>query len=97
MTRIVLAAVAAMAIASAAAANTSNVYLQGSSVHVRYGDLDLRSAAGRAQLHGRIHQGAQLLCSDADDDSFPGNLHRGECYRQVLASGEDQMNRIVRR
>jgi UrcA family protein len=86
-----------MTMASAATANTSNVYLDGSSVHIRYRDLDLRSVDGRAELQGRIHEGARLLCSDLNDDSFPGNLRRSECNRVMIASGVDQMNRIVRR
>ena len=41
MTRFVIAAAAGIALAGTASANTSNVYVDGSSVHIRYGDLDL--------------------------------------------------------
>jgi UrcA family protein len=98
MTRFMIAAAAvAAATASAASANVSTVYLKGSSVHVSYADLDLRSGEGRSQLKGRIDRAARLLCSNAADDSLPAFATRSDCYRVLMASGIDQMNRIVRR
>lgn len=97
MTRFVIAAAATLVFASAASATNSNVYVDGSSVHVRYGDLDLRSAAGRSQLKRRIHDGADLLCAKSADDSMPYGLSRNQCLRAVVADGGEQMHKIVRR
>ena len=97
MTRFMLAAFAAAAIAAPASASTSNVFLKGSSVHVPYGDLDLHSNDGRSQLSGRIQKGARMLCDDAYGDDFTSYCTREDCYRAVLADGAQQMNKIVRR
>lgn len=95
MTRFMFAALAAATIAAPGSADTSNVFVNGSSVHVRYGDLDLRSPEGRSQLSSRIQKGARMLCNSEDD--FASYLAHGSCYRAVLADGTQQMNRIVRR
>jgi UrcA family protein len=97
MTRFMLAAFAAAAIAAPASASTANVFVQGQSVHVPYGDLDLRSTDGRTQLSGRIQKGARMLCSEAYGDDFTSYGAREGCYRAVLADGAQQMNKIVRR
>ena len=97
MTRIMLVAAAAVAISGAASANTSNVYLKGSSVHVRYQDLDLNSPRGRAQLHDRIDRGARLLCAGSDDSYFRAYLSPSDCYRVVVADAVEQMKQIARR
>jgi UrcA family protein len=98
MTRLIAAAgVCLAAAATPLPATTANVYLRGSSVHVRFGDLDLGSPDGRARLQTRIHQGARLLCNESQDDDFPAYLRRSDCYQVMVASGLEQMNRIVRR
>lgn len=97
MTRLMFAALAAATFAAPASASTSNVFLKGSSVHVPYGDLDLSSRDGRNELSSRIQKGARLLCSDTYGDDFTSYSTREGCYRAVLADGDQQMNKIVRR
>jgi len=97
MTRFMFAALAAATLAAPASASTSNVFLKGSSVHVPYGDLDLKSRDGRNELSSRIQKGARLLCSDKAEDNFPPYVTREDCVRVVLADATQQMNKIVRR
>lgn len=97
MTRFMFAALAAATLAAPASASTSIVFLKGSSVHVPYGDLDLNSSDGRAQLSNRIQKGSRMLCSEAYGDDFTSYGTREGCYRAVLADGAQQMNKIVRR
>ena len=95
MTRFIIAAAISLTVASSAYANNSNVYVDGSSVYVRYQDLDLQSADGRSQLQKRIQRGAGIACT------APGigatSVLRQQCYRTAHASAVEQMNQIVRR
>ena len=50
MTRFMIAAAAGLMIAGSASASMPNVFLNGSTVHIRYADLDLRSSTGRTML-----------------------------------------------
>jgi UrcA family protein len=94
MFRTIIAA-AALGLSTAAAASTSNIYVDDSSAHIRYGDLDLHSSGDRQRLVGRIHRGAQLLCDAPDPD--PMQLSpEGTCYRVAIARGVAQMNAIAR-
>jgi UrcA family protein len=95
MTRFMIAAAAGLMIAGFASASMPNVFLSGSTVHIRYADLDLRSPTGRTMLQTRIRQGADLLCADANDDKLPTHMTRGDCYRIALASGRAQMGAIM--
>jgi UrcA family protein len=95
MTRFMIAAAAGLMIAGSASASMPNVYLNGTSVHIRYADLDLRSPVGRTMLETRIREGADLLCSDANDDRLPTKVTRRDCYRIALASGRTQMAAIM--
>jgi UrcA family protein len=95
MTRFVIAAAAALMVAGSASASMPNVFLNGTSVHIRYADLDLHSPAGRTMLEKRIHEGANLLCADANDDRLPTHVTRSECYRIAIASGRAQMGAIM--
>jgi UrcA family protein len=95
MTRFMIAAAAGVMIASAASASMPRVFLNGSTVHIRYADLDLRSASGRTTLERRIREGADMLCADANDDRLPTHVARKECYRIALQSGHAQMGAIM--
>ena len=95
MTRFMIAAIAGLMIAGSASASMPTVYLNGTSVHIRYADLDLSSTAGRTMLETRIREGADLLCSDANDDRLPTHVTRRDCYRIALASGHAQMAAIM--
>jgi UrcA family protein len=90
-------AAAALASATGASANTAGVYLDvADKAHVRYSDLDLQSALGRAQLRDRIRHAADLVCTfvsgfTAYDDT------RSDCMRVAIASGNSQMDAVVSR
>jgi len=93
MFRMIFAATAMMG-STAAFANTSAVFLQGESAHVRYGDLDLKSQAGRTVMVGRIHQAAELLCAVSSADSSPFEPISATCVRVAIAQGVSKMNGI---
>jgi UrcA family protein len=95
MFRLIIAATA-IGLSAAAAASTSNVYVERGTAHVRYGDLNLQSHGDRQRLVGRIHRGAQMLCDAPDAD--PMQLSpAGACYRVAIADGVAQMNGLAHR
>ena len=96
MTRFMIIAAAGGLFASAASA-TPNVYLRDSSVHIRYGDLDLRSQSGRTTLESRLRRGANLLCEDANDGKLESSLALGHCFHTAISSGRAQMSAIIGR
>ena len=59
--------------------------------HVRYGDLDLSSAAGRATLDGRINHAARTVCWIEN-----ANITGSEaCRREAVASAHEQLHRTM--
>jgi UrcA family protein len=48
----------------------SAVPVQANAMRVRYGDLDLTSAAGRAVMNDRIHRAAIVVCNENRDLSL---------------------------
>jgi UrcA family protein len=97
MTRILIAAAAALLSSTTASANGSIIVDGGPSTRVSYGDLNLRSRAGQAQLSGRIRSAADFLCSDHNIEPLELKLQRLQCYRIAVASGTAQMNAIAGR
>ena len=97
MTRFMIIAAAGGLFASAASASVPNVYLRDSSVHIRYGDLDLRSQSGRTTLESRLRRGANLLCEDANDGKLESSLALGHCFHTAMSSGRAQMSAIIGR
>ncbi len=93
MKRIILAATLSM-IAAVASASTPNVYVEGSKAHIRYGDLNLQSDAGRAKLTGRIRVAAQMMCAD-NEDPLTLSPTRTECLRSIIASGLKAMDVVL--
>jgi UrcA family protein len=91
---------AAIALASAAqAASTGNdivVVQDGPTARVSYAGLDLASAVGREQLRGRIKSAASLLCIEGGVEPLAVKQLRSRCYHVAIASGADQMSRVVR-
>ena len=95
MTRISIALAAAMLATGASAHSSDVIVTNGTGVHVGYGDLNLHSRAGRAQLLGRIRVAASSLCSDPNIDPLDVRLKRMECYRVAVADGVSQMDNIA--
>jgi len=59
--------------------------------HVRYGDLDLSTAAGRATLDGRISHAARTVCWIEN-----ANITTTEaCRRETVASAHDLLRRTM--
>jgi len=59
--------------------------------HVRYGDLDLTTAAGRAALDSRVNRAAHTVCWIEN-----GNLSGTEgCRRASVAAAREQMHRAI--
>jgi UrcA family protein len=97
MFRMTIIAAALAALATAASARPSPIYIEtGTSAHVRYADLNLHSSAGRSTLVGRIRLAAGMLCNDRTEFD-PFNSARNKCYRIAVASGVSQMNAIAAR
>lgn len=64
---------------------------QAATQHVRYGDLDLTTAAGRAALDSRISRAAHSVCWIEN-----GNLSGTEaCRRAAIATAREQMQRAT--
>jgi len=81
---------------AAAMAATSISVLASSPVHaatnhVRYGDLDLSTAAGRAMLDSRINRAARTVCWIEN-----GNIRGAEaCRRESVANAHAQLDRAI--
>jgi len=61
-------------------------------VHVRYGDLDLTTASGRAMLDGRISRAALTAC--AIENSALGAIEA--CRRESVANAHQMLPRSLR-
>jgi UrcA family protein len=59
--------------------------------HVRYGDLDLTTAAGRATLDSRIARAAQTVCW-IENHNLSGTAG---CRRETIANAREQMHRAT--
>jgi UrcA family protein len=55
-------------------------------VAIHYGDLDLRSAAGRATLDDRIRHGVRTACGEASPADLKGRNLVAACRRDLAAS-----------
>lgn len=62
---------------------------------VRYGDLDLRSAAGVAQLDARIRAAAGRLCLEPGVKSLDAARAGLECRDALVAAAAAQVRRAV--
>lgn len=62
-------------------------------IDVRYGDLDLDSAAGRTTLHRRISAAAYNVCK-TDDDSI-GQAASALCREEAVAGATRQIHAIA--
>jgi UrcA family protein len=70
---------------------------QGEAREVRHTDLDLKSAAGQAELTRRIQHAARAVCGlDAAQTGtrIPSRANQ-ECYRNALRQIEPQFARLI--
>lgn len=63
-------------------------------VTVRYGDLDLATAKGQADLSRRINRAAKSACDFHSEPRIP-SLEAVKCYRQARAKAGTEMAAIV--
>jgi len=61
--------------------------VEAATVHVRYGDLDLATASGRALLDGRINRAARMACGI--ENSTLGTVEA--CRRESVASARETL------
>jgi len=63
------------------------------SMEVRYADLDLNTASGRAALANRIDRAATSVCRavSTQPDPFHTRLEFDECRKEALKSGQMRM------
>ena len=52
---------------------------------VRYADLDVRTAPGRAALDRRVHDAARRVCTSADTGPA-ARVEEGRCVRHAVAA-----------
>jgi UrcA family protein len=92
-----LISMAAIAFAASAASANPIVVSAASppTAHVAYSDLDLASSAGQARLEGRIRAAAESLCVTRGEEALEDLLADRSCYRAAVASGLQQMDRLV--
>jgi UrcA family protein len=79
MTKTFFAAAALLALASPAWAD------QTPGKTVSYGDLDLSTAAGQAELSGRVQSAVREACGPIDSSDPRGLRHRNQCRQQRLS------------
>ena len=92
MTRIFIAACAALC-SAAASASTPGVRLDGDKAFIGYRDLDLSSIQGRDTLVNRIKAGASRVCQP-EEFVYPYRANR-KCLRTATASGVAQMDAVL--
>jgi len=89
MTRIAIAALAAV-LSTSASAHISAIRIEGTTAHIGYKDLNLQSHTDRAKLEGRIRSAAGRICADSNS-SFQPVASGNECYRIAVGSGLEQL------
>jgi UrcA family protein len=65
--------------------------IQAATVHVRYGDLDLSTATGRATLDSRVSHAAHVVCWIENSTLSAAQA----CRRDSVANGHAAMDRAV--
>ena len=89
----------ALALAAAALAAPAAAKDEAPTVGVRYGDLDLTSAAGQRQLDIRLERAAREVCG-FDEKMVGSHLrsqHSRECYREARRDLDQQFAQLVSR
>lgn len=84
----ILAALAATCLLAPCAALAAPATAEDASpkVSIRYDDLNLNSADGRATLESRVHAAAQKLCGQVDElDRLANSLRVSSCMRKTTA------------
>ena len=89
--KLIMIAAVGVALTSAAHATTEIVVQDSSTARIGYGDLDVKSAVGRATLANRIRSAAELLCLEDNVAPVAEKIDRAHCYRSAVASGLTQM------
>src|SRR5262249_42768570 len=74
------------ALAPLVAAEAAKEVLANECVTVRYGDLDLNTGAGVAQLYERLKEASQRACRTGDAGLFYSVFQRKHCYDGALAA-----------
>ena len=100
--RNVLAVAAAMAVASGAAAQTRDVTVLAPTApadvlveYVRYGDLNLASAAGQARLESRIASAIDNVCPAGFALDLNAAAQSNACKVSALADARSQMDEAI--
>lgn len=65
------------------------------SVMVNHTDLDLKSAAGRAQLQKRVAFAAETVCGPADTLSYFSKKSVAACQDQAIAGAQQGMVQVL--
>jgi UrcA family protein len=89
----------ALALAAAVAAAPVAATDEAPTIGVRYGDLDLTSAAGQRQLDIRLERAAREVCG-LDEKVVGSHLrskHSRECYREARRELDQQYAQLVSR
>ena len=95
MKSIIILAAAAF-LATAASASTRDIVVQdGASARASYSDLDLKSAAGRRTIAGRIRSAAETLCVEQNVEPLSVKMDELRCYRVAVGGGMTEMTRLA--
>lgn len=90
MTRLSPLAFAAAIVATGLSVSASSP-ATAATAHVRYSDLDLTSASGRATLDSRINRAARTVCWIEN-----GNISGAEaCRRESVAKAHEQLRHMM--
>jgi UrcA family protein len=92
MTRILIAALAALA-STAASASASTIEIHGDQAYIGYKDLNLSSPEGRQALLGRIKAAAKQVCNPEEFNSF--SQADPACVRIAVTGGLEQMDVVM--
>jgi UrcA family protein len=87
--------IAALCVAGlpAAHANQKDNLIEGSSITVKFGDLNLQSSAGAEELFRRIQHAATKVCWDARDMRVLNDIARRECVERAVAKAVNDVNK----
>jgi len=94
--RNILTAAASITVAATAIAGTPAQAQGNQSIRVRYADLNLASAQGKAVLHQRISGAVNAACGKADNRDLPAMNDLAACRKKAWAGVETQLAAIDR-
>ena len=84
-------AAAALTVGTVAIATPASAAEASDQVSIAYGDLDLSTAAGKAQFERRVRQASRSFCGDAPMHNIGQRTQVLTCQSDVLAAAQEDL------